>query len=339
MRWRWPDWTGVGEKHWPVEPGQEIRRPKTLWDWLQLLIVPAILLVVVALWNASQASRDKSREDQSRQDATLTAYLNHMSELMLSGKLLEAEVGSPVRAVARSVTLAMLRRLDGDRKAAVIRFLYEGHLLQIPHEHDVYLNGADLQGAKLEGAQLRRAFLGDAIFMGPDIGLVNLGGANLSGANLGGANLTDAILGGAQLRRAFLGDAILSGANLGVADLSGAKLEGAKLQRAFLGGANLSGANLRDANLTDAYLAKANLRGATLTGANLNGANLVDASGLDLSRYISALAPADRKVFLDSQKAFLDAMSLDDALSREKLAKFNLSPEKLAKLRKEASAA
>jgi uncharacterized protein YjbI with pentapeptide repeats len=293
LRWEWAGFAEAG----PDRPA------KTLWDWLQLLIVPAILIAVVALWNASQTTRDKNRENQERQDATLTAYLSQMSDLMLNGNLLNAEVGSEVKAVARSVTLAMLPRLDGERRAAVIRFLYEGHLLQIPHEHDVYLNGANLQGAMLEGAQLPSAFLGDAILENADLGLVNLGGANLRRANLAGANLTDAVLGGANL--------------------SGADLTGANLTRANLGGAILSGANL----------AGAKLRLAHLGGANLGEANLRDATGLDLARYLTNLPRAKQKAFLDSQKTFFDLLSPDG------LAKFDLSPEKLAKFRREANGA
>jgi hypothetical protein len=66
--------------------------------------------------------------------------------------------------------------------------------------------------------------------------------------------------------------------------------------------------------------------------ADLNGGpQYVLARGLDLGRYITDLPPERRNVFLASQKAFLDS------LSRHELLRFNLSPEKLAKFRKEAS--
>jgi uncharacterized protein YjbI with pentapeptide repeats len=312
-------WKWAGFAASPSEPAS-VRPYKTLWDWLQLLIVPAILILVVALWNASQTSRDKSREDDARQATVLTAYLNQMSDLILEEDLLISEVDSPVRAVARSVTLITLRRVGGERKGAIIRFLYESHLLQIPQEqeHNVYLNGADLSSANLAGAQLPRAFLGDV----NDLGLVDLGGANLAGASLRAANLRGVTLGGSDLRGADLRGADLSPADPGGADLS-----------ADLGDADLRNANLSHANLRGAYLSSAKLAGANLRGADLQGANLADATGLDLDSYISALPLAERKAFLKSQKAFLDL------LPPEELAKFNLTPEKLAKLRKEASGA
>jgi hypothetical protein len=56
----------------------------------------------------------------------------------------------------------------------------------------------------------------------------------------------------------------------------------------------------------------------------------VGAENLDLGRFISDLALERREAFLDSQKVL-------DALSRQELAELNLSPERLAKFRREAS--
>jgi hypothetical protein len=104
-------------------------RGKTLWDWLQLLIVPAILIAVTFAWSATQTRGDNKREDRRSQDATLQAYLDQMSGLMLKEKLLDSTEDDPVRVVARTVTLATLRRLDGERRGAVVRFLHEAGLL------------------------------------------------------------------------------------------------------------------------------------------------------------------------------------------------------------------
>ena len=111
---RLPDWLGF--------------RGKTLWDWLQLLIVPAILIGVTFAWSATQTRSDNRREDrriaadrtaaeEARQSATLRDYLGQMSGLMLDKKLLTSEASDPVRSVARTVTLTTLRRLNESRKA------------------------------------------------------------------------------------------------------------------------------------------------------------------------------------------------------------------------------
>src|SRR3954453_15341611 len=90
---RWPAWTGVGERRWKkAEDGWEVQPAKTLWDWLQLLIVPAILIGVTFAWSAAQTKSNNQRDDrriaadraaaeEARQDATLQAYLEQMSGL------------------------------------------------------------------------------------------------------------------------------------------------------------------------------------------------------------------------------------------------------------------
>src|SRR6476469_2809256 len=109
MRWR--EWTGVGERRWKKAPDEEVQPGKTLWDWLQLLIVPAILIGVTFAWSATQTRSDNKREDRriaadrvaaekARRDATLQAYLDQMSGLMLNKNLLKSKFDDPVRAVA-----------------------------------------------------------------------------------------------------------------------------------------------------------------------------------------------------------------------------------------------
>jgi hypothetical protein len=79
-----------------------------------------------------------------------------MSGLMLREKLLTSPQDSAVSAVARTVTLAALRRLDGERRAAVVRFLHEARLLEELEDKAsiIVLRGADLSGADLRRAEL-----------------------------------------------------------------------------------------------------------------------------------------------------------------------------------------
>ena len=60
----WRDWTGVGERRWKTAPNEHVQPGKTLWDWLQLLIVPAILIGVTFAWSATQTRSDNKREDR-----------------------------------------------------------------------------------------------------------------------------------------------------------------------------------------------------------------------------------------------------------------------------------
>jgi hypothetical protein len=311
MRWR--EWLGVRERRWKKAPDEEVQPTKTLWDWLQLLIVPAILVAVTFAWSARQTSTDNKREDRRSQDATLRGYLDQMSGLMLDKKLLTSKVNDPVRVVARTVTLATLRRLDGERRGQVVRFLQEARLLE-PRNLRVDLEGADLRRAELPGAELEYASL-----YSTDLRDANLRGANLTGADLSGADLRRAHLGGTYLIHAGLAGAVLREADLGQANLRGANLQGAQLSRAHLSGADLGFAVLVGAD--DPFVDP---------DAHFAGADLAGARNLDLAKLIAGLPPKRERQFLKVEKTFLDS------LSPAELAKFNLTPEKLATFRRQA---
>jgi uncharacterized protein YjbI with pentapeptide repeats len=266
---------------------------KTVWEWLQLLIVPVILslITVVFTWqqNARQqdiedqrAQAERTIEEQRAQDAALQAYLDQMSQLMLEGDLRGSEEGSEVRTLARARTRTVLARLDGSRKGRVVQFLYEASLINkerpVVSLSLVGLRGADLSGLTLKGANLSDADLIDADLRGANLSDANVSEADLSGAKLSwavlsGADLSGLTLKGANLSNADLIDADLRGANLSDADLSGAYLSQADLSGAYLIDANLRVANVSEADLSGAYLSRADLSGANLSSANLSSVN------------------------------------------------------------------
>ena len=104
---------------------------KTLWDWLQLLIVPAILIGVTFVWSAPQTRSDNKREDrriaadraaaeEARQDATLQAYLDQMSGLMLDRKLLTSRSAMRSgRSRARSPSPRFAAWTESERRSSV----------------------------------------------------------------------------------------------------------------------------------------------------------------------------------------------------------------------------
>jgi hypothetical protein len=184
-------------------------RGKTLWDLLQLLIVPLVLVGIGLLFEMQQAARQEALEHQQlaledrraraerelaeerAQDEALQAYLDQMSDLLLAKDgLRESEEGSEVRTLARTRTITVLERLeDPSRKTTIMRFLVETELVQRVEGRApiIHLSFADLSGAPLFGADLR--------------------GANLYRADLRGANLSDAVLSEADLWQADLSGA------------------------------------------------------------------------------------------------------------------------------------
>lgn len=199
----------------PQKPGWVGVADKTLWDWLDLLIVPIVLGVggVVGGYLFTQAENRIAQtvEEQRAQDATLQAYLDQMGTLLLDHCLRGSKDNAEVRDFARAQTLTALNRLDDpDRKRSVLQFLYEAILISRPTEdHDpiIELSGANLRGSNLEGAHLWNA--------------------NLQAVDFRNANLKKAEMDHADLLEAKLGKADLSGATFSKADLSGANLSGA----------------------------------------------------------------------------------------------------------------
>jgi uncharacterized protein YjbI with pentapeptide repeats len=268
-------WTGLADY---TKPPGVTDRGKTLWDWLELLIIPAVL-AGGAMW-FSRAEREAEREIASDRlrEAALQGYLDKMTELLLEKDLRTSEADDEARAVARARTLTVLRQLDGERRATLLRFLYEAKLINkddtVVDLHMADLSQADLimdnlSEANLSWTSLREAYLIEANLSKANLSEADLSKANLIGADLSGANLVRAGLCGANLIRADLSEANLRGANL-----SGANLDRAKLSKADLIEANLIEAYLSGADLSGADLSEADLSGANLSGAELNGADL-----------------------------------------------------------------
>jgi uncharacterized protein YjbI with pentapeptide repeats len=296
-------WTGFGESVSSKQDNQEIQPRKTLWDWLQLFIVP-LALAAIGLWFSAQqdahqqeiekkrAKSERHIEEQRAQDAALQAYLDQMSQLMLEGGLRGSEEGSEVRTLARARTRTVLGRLDSRRKGSVVQFLYEASLINkenpVVSFDAVRLRGADLSNVEeLHDANLSNAYLNDANLSGTSLNDANLIGAHLSGADLSWASLSSAQVSGADLSNANLSNAYLNEADLRGTHLMEANLSDATLRDAHMGDgaelndANLSNAELVDANLSGAYLIDANLSGANLSGANLSGATGVTEDQLE----------------------------------------------------------
>ena len=277
---------------------------KTVWDWLQLLIVPIMLsLITVAFtWQQNErqqriegnrakqaqkienqrAEAERELAEQRAQDETLQAYLDQMGSLLLERDLRESEEDSDVRRLARARTLVVLDVLDSRRQNRVLRFLEETELIQArPPDRPsiISLKYASLRDFNLIGKQLLRSTdLTQAGLTRAELSAAHLQGTNLSLAHLGEADLRDADLSNAKLNGAYLYDTDLRGADLSGADLSddeGSFNSGARVIRTRLAGADLSGADLTNADLSAADLTNSQVTEEQLREAeSLEGATM-----------------------------------------------------------------
>jgi uncharacterized protein YjbI with pentapeptide repeats len=285
---------------------------KTLWDWLQLLIIPAVIAIGVTIFNHLFDKRSREIASDQQQEAAMQDYLKEMSNILTSDKLGESGLGSLRNDIARTRTLIVLHGLDPLRKARVLRFLYETRLIIDNDKLFVNLSGANFSNLRIHETKLnskflqktgtrislRNANLQEAIFRDASLEQVDLRSvclenaymsnvdlkitwlcnkacmkkARLNGSNLYRACLREAQMEGVQLRGAYLREAHLQGANLQDADLRAANLKKAQLE-----GANLQRADLREADLSGTDLQRADLRGAKLQGAHFHGAELCGA--------------------------------------------------------------
>ncbi len=302
------EWTGFGQS----SKDEGVQPAKTLWEWLGLLFVPAILALGGFLLNRWQKQhedriqeaqerhekwvqqREKEREElaarQRAQNEMLRTYLDQMSDLMVVRKMREDPPQSDTHRLAQARTIATLLGLDRDYKRRPLKLIYE---LELITKDEPLLN---LKNAGLDTADLREVTLHDACLKE-----VDLRRANLRGADLKGSDLRDADLRGANLSNADLSNTCLAGANLLPYDTRHpSKLNATNLSNGsdpsnidasddHMIPADLSGAYLSNADLTGAYLSGANLRGATgmtreeleQQATSLKGATMPDGSKHD----------------------------------------------------------
>lgn len=161
-------------------------RGKTLWDWLQLLIVPFALAIVALVFQLANTRTEYQIALDNQREAALQAYIDRVSELLLEKKLRESAREDEVRVVAWVRTMSILPRLDVTRKSSVLLFLHESGLIE-RGKCIIDLGGANLIGANLQTDNLSGANLRKTNLSGANLWKTNLSGADLSEANLKGA--------------------------------------------------------------------------------------------------------------------------------------------------------
>lgn len=223
---------------------------KTIWDWLDLLIVPLVLSVTAFLLNRSLKDNEQLIAEDNLLEAELQSYFESISKWLIEKDLRNAAPDSDLCLMSRALTLRAFRRLNDQRKKALLLFLCEADLVTgdapVISLKDADLKGLDLAGEYLSGINLREAKLERADFSGAILVDANFDYAHLSEVNLRKSNLRGAFLNFADLRQANLKDANLKNAELYKTDLKQADLRGADFNEADLSLADLSGATVDD---------------------------------------------------------------------------------------------
>ncbi len=103
---------------------------KTVWDWMELLLMPLVLVGGVLLLTRSRRQIESRRSEENasvereiasdnQKEEAVQAYFDRMADLVLKEKLSKFSP-EEVKTVARVRTLTILRGLDSKRKGRVL---------------------------------------------------------------------------------------------------------------------------------------------------------------------------------------------------------------------------
>ncbi|MDT9298445.1 MAG: pentapeptide repeat-containing protein, partial [Arthrospira platensis PCC 7345] len=160
-------------------------------------------------WRQYVISRDLTiQQNRITQQQTIDAYFQGVSDLALGEQGL-LEDWPQERVIAEGRTAAIIRSVDADGKAKILRFLSQARLIT-PLKRDRHLGRPILDGngsyAEDRAEGIRVIDLG-AMLAGTDLKNTDLRRTDLGEANLVRANLTNCDLVRANLSRAILYEA------------------------------------------------------------------------------------------------------------------------------------
>jgi uncharacterized protein YjbI with pentapeptide repeats len=231
-----PDWTGFGKS----EIDDKVSHAKTLWDWLDLLIIPVALGLIGWAYSEIEKVKSQNKEEERKQNDLLESFLETMTKLLMEHDL-QSNPSQQTIAIARARINVAFNNLNGQRKGQILQFLYESDLIELKPKllllganlqnsilDEIVLGKSEINGAFFNNSSIQRANLKGAIFIGCDFSQVNFTNSILENANLSYSNLSNS-----QLKNVDLTSVNLEGANLNGANLEGSKILKTQLESIF----------------------------------------------------------------------------------------------------------
>jgi uncharacterized protein YjbI with pentapeptide repeats len=201
-----------------MAPDGTYYRSKTLWDWLDLLIVPFALAGATLLLSLVRTRVEHNIQNDRYREQALVRCFDLVIENVTKESWDDDSDSSIMAATLRANVLSTLDMLDTKRKGRLILFLYSAHLLGCPGKEPI----------------------------------ITLQGGNLTQVSLANAKLSGICLESTDLSHSNLENADLQGAHFNHATLVGANLFGSKLEKTSFVGTNLTKADIRQANIDEA---------------------------------------------------------------------------------------
>ncbi len=294
-------------------PSGEIVPRKTLWDWLELLIIPLVIFGLGYILNSNLKTRDEINTSNNRRDELLRNYFSEYSKLPQNFP--DEEFFQFSVNILKAQTMSLLPRLDGERKGFLLQFLVESGLLNLQNTRlqlsradfsglnfdyidirDVNLHGNNFENSVIDKLTIHDSNFGSGFyrnvsFLGGTFYNTNFEYANFVNANLYQAKFIKCEVGIANFTKAFLRKSSFRNSRVFRANFTKANLKNVDFENAALDMTVFDGAKLQKANFTNVDLNHARFTGAKLNGAILDGANLKGAiiSRKQLSKVTSML--------------------------------------------------
>jgi uncharacterized protein YjbI with pentapeptide repeats len=306
-----PSWTGFSPddipKNTTVTPVVIYQLEKTLWDWLQLLLVP-IILAFGGFWLSRTENRyslelQERREEEIREiedkrakESVLQSYLDQMTKLLLEHKLVETDEQAIVRKIARAWTISAFESLDGKGRSIVFRFLYESGLLTYSHnsgpilemngvslsEMFTYMNNfsninlrrSQITDSYLAEINMSKSVLTDMLFSDTRLEMCDFEDSDFTDSDLGGNLIIECNFRSTRLFKAFMTDTSIRSS-----DFEGAILTELTAPRITVNETNMKGVNFHKADIEDGSFIETNLESTDFSQSkairvNFSGSNL-----------------------------------------------------------------
>lgn len=197
-----------------TSPTGDYFREKTLWDWIELAIMPIVIAWLAYRLTNEQKTKEIAIAQLHKREEALQKYFDQMTNLLVEQDLSTEEKPSTIFELAKARTITTLDMLDGRQKGHLIRFLSESR--HIANKEPVI--------------NLRRANLGEMILEPGNYDEINLSGTNLDKV---------------EICWCSLGNSNLSGCSIELADLEETNLFETDLNYVIFYKSDLYNANLR----------------------------------------------------------------------------------------------
>ncbi len=154
---------------------------KTLWDWLELLIIPFCLLLLSCLMTYTMDNLQKKELNEQKENELLKSYFSDMTSLMMNPiykTLIETTLSdnnaNEIQQITSARTLVALDTVSPERRSKIMNFLSDAGLI----------DNIPLKRANLTETNLKYLWLKNGNFHSANLNKADLTGANLKGAKL-----------------------------------------------------------------------------------------------------------------------------------------------------------